>query len=42
MNNSAAFTYETTFFGELGIQVGLGGVESFGYGDSLSRQWTVK
>ena len=39
MNNIAAFTYKTTFFGGSGIQVGLGGVGSFGHGVSPSQQW---
>ena len=30
MNNIAVFTYKTTFFGGLGIQVGLGEVGSLG------------
>ena len=42
MNNIAAFTYKTTFFGGLGIQVGLGGAGSFGHGAPPSRQWIVK
>ena len=42
MNNIAAFTYKTTFFGGLCIQVGLGGVGLFGHGVPPSRQWTVK
>ena len=38
MNNIAAFTYKTTFSGGLGIQVGLGGLGSFGHGVPPSRQ----
>ena len=38
MNNIAAFTYKTTFFGGLVIQVGSGGVGSFGNGAPPSRQ----
>ena len=31
MSSIAAFAYKTTFIGGLGIQVGLGGVGSFGH-----------